>query len=40
MMGCVDWRLLDITSAAGIIGATLEAIFMQRRLNSKTVKEF
>lgn len=38
-MGNIDWRLLAITSAAGIAGATLGTMFMHKKLNPKTVKK-
>ncbi len=37
-IGVVDWRLLIITSLAGVAGATIGTIFMQKRLNPKIVK--
>ncbi len=37
-IGTVDWRLLIITSLAGVAGATIGTIFMQKRLNPKIVK--
>ncbi|MBN2165853.1 MAG: sulfite exporter TauE/SafE family protein [Marinilabiliaceae bacterium] len=38
-LGSVNWKLLLITSVAGVIGATLGTIFMHKNLNSKTVKK-
>jgi len=38
-IGAVDWRLLIITSLAGVAGATIGTIFMQKRLNPKIVKK-
>ena len=38
-IGTVDWRLLIITSLAGVAGATIGTIFMQKRLNPKIVKK-
>jgi uncharacterized membrane protein YfcA len=38
-MGNVNWRILVIASVAGIIGATLGTIFMQKKLNSQIVKK-
>ncbi len=38
-MGNINWKLLAITSAAGIAGATLGTIFMHNRLNPRTVKK-
>lgn len=38
-MGIVDWKLVFITSVAGVAGATLGTIFMQKKLNPKTVKK-
>lgn len=38
-IGTVDWKLLIITSLAGVAGATIGTIFMQKRLNSKVVKK-
>lgn len=38
-LGAVDWRLLAITSVAGVAGATLGTAFMQKRLNPKIVKK-
>ena len=38
-MGSVNWRILAIASVAGIIGATLGTIFMQKKLNANTVKK-
>lgn len=37
-IGAVDWILLIITSLAGVAGATIGTIFMQKRLNPKIVK--
>ncbi|MCD6090255.1 MAG: sulfite exporter TauE/SafE family protein [Bacteroidales bacterium] len=37
-MGSIDWKLLVIASVAGIGGATLGTIFMQKKLNPKAVK--
>ncbi|UBM62395.1 sulfite exporter TauE/SafE family protein [Candidatus Sulfidibacterium hydrothermale] len=39
MMGAINWKLLFIVSAGGIIGATLGTIFMQKKLNPKAVKK-
>lgn len=38
-IGSVDWKLLAITSLAGVAGATIGTIFMQKRLNPKIVKK-
>ncbi len=38
-MGSVNWRIIAIASVAGIIGATLGTVFMQKRLNAATVKK-
>jgi uncharacterized protein len=38
-IGTVDWRLLIITSLAGVAGATIGTIFMQKRLNPIIVKK-
>ena len=38
-MGNVNWRILAIASIAGIIGATAGTIFMQKKLNTGTVKK-
>lgn len=38
-IGSVDWTLLIITSIAGLAGATIGTIFMQKRLNPKIVKK-
>jgi uncharacterized membrane protein YfcA len=38
-MGSINWRILAIASVAGIIGATLGTIFMQKKLNVGTVKK-
>ncbi len=38
-IGAVNWRLLIITSLAGVAGATIGNIFMQKRLNPKVVKK-
>ena len=38
-MGNINWRILIIASIAGIAGATLGTIFMQKRLNPQTVKK-
>jgi len=38
-MGNVDWKIVVIASFGGIIGATLGTIFMQKKLNSNTVKK-
>ncbi|RLD63358.1 MAG: sulfite exporter TauE/SafE family protein [Bacteroidetes bacterium] len=38
IMGSVNWRLLIIATTAGLIGATLGTIFMQKKLNVQTVK--
>jgi hypothetical protein len=38
-IGTVDWRLLIITSLAGVAGATIGTIFMQKRLNPTIVKK-
>ena len=37
-MGSIDWKLLAIASVAGIAGATLGTIFMQKKLNAQAVK--
>jgi hypothetical protein len=39
IMGDIDWILLLVVSAGGIIGATLGTIFMQKKLNPKAVKK-
>jgi uncharacterized membrane protein YfcA len=38
-MGNINWKLLLITSFAGIAGAMLGTMFMQTKLNPKTVKK-
>ena len=38
-IGTVDWKLLIIVSLAGVAGATLGTIFMQKRLNPVIVKK-
>jgi len=38
-MGSINWNILIIASIAGISGATLGTVFMQKRLNSQTVKK-
>ena len=38
-MGNVNWHLLIIASIAGFAGATLGTMFMQKKLNPKTVKK-
>jgi len=38
-MGNINWKILFIASIAGIAGATLGTIFMQKRLNPQTVKK-
>jgi uncharacterized protein len=38
-IGTVDWKLLIITSLAGVAGATIGTIFMQKRLNPLIVKK-
>jgi uncharacterized membrane protein YfcA len=38
-MGSINWRLLAITAIAGLAGATLGTMFMQKRLNPKVVKK-
>ena len=38
-MGSVNWELLIIASAAGFTGATLGTIYMQKKLDTKTVKK-
>ena len=38
-MGNIDWKILGIASVAGIAGATLGTIFMQKKLNANTVKK-
>ncbi len=38
-MGNINWEILIIASVAGLAGATLGTIFMQKRLNSQTVKK-
>lgn len=38
-MGIVDWKLILIASIAGIAGATLGTMFMQKKLNPQTVKK-
>ena len=38
-MGSVDWKILAIASVAGIAGATLGTIVMQKRLSSASVKK-
>jgi uncharacterized membrane protein YfcA len=37
-MGSIDWKLLAIASVAGMGGATLGTIFMQKKLNAQAVK--
>ncbi len=38
-IGTIDWRLLIITSLAGVAGATTGTVFMQNRLNPGIVKK-
>lgn len=38
-MGNINWHILIIASIAGIAGATMGTIFMQKKLNSNTVKK-
>jgi uncharacterized membrane protein YfcA len=38
-LGSVDWKLLIITSLAGVAGATIGTVFMQKRLNPLIVKK-
>ena len=38
-MGNINWKILIIASVAGIAGATLGTIFMQKKLNAGTVKK-
>lgn len=38
-MGSIDWKLTAIASVAGVAGATLGTMFMQKNLNPKTVKK-
>ena len=38
-MGNINWDLLVIASVAGVAGATLGTMFMQKKLNPKTVKK-
>ena len=38
-MGNIDWEILIVASVAGIAGATLGTIFMQKRLNPQVVKK-
>ncbi|RLD46035.1 MAG: hypothetical protein DRI94_15195 [Bacteroidetes bacterium] len=38
-MGSVDWKLLIIASVTGFAGATLGTMFMQKKLNPKSVKK-
>jgi hypothetical protein len=38
-MGSINWHILIIASVAGIAGATLGTIFMQKKLNPNTVKK-
>lgn len=38
-IGSVDWKLIFWTSLAGIAGASLGTMFMQKKLNPKTVKK-
>ncbi len=38
-IGSVDWKLLALTSLAGVAGATIGTIFMQKRLNPKVVRK-
>jgi len=38
-MGNINWEILVIASVAGIAGATLGTIFMQKQLNPQTVKK-
>jgi hypothetical protein len=39
IMGSINWHILIIASVAGIAGATLGTIFMQKKLNPNTVKK-
>ena len=38
-MGNINWKLLIIASVAGVAGATLGTMFMQKNLNPRTVKK-
>ncbi len=38
-IGNIDWKITLIASVGGIIGAMLGTIFMQKKLNSQTVKK-
>ena len=38
-MGSVDWKIVIFASLGGVIGATAGTIFMQKKLNSNTVKK-
>jgi len=38
-MGNIDWQITLIASVGGILGATIGTIFMQKKLNSQTVKK-
>ncbi|MFA9389125.1 MAG: sulfite exporter TauE/SafE family protein [Prolixibacteraceae bacterium] len=39
VMGNINWKILIIASTAGFAGATLGTMFMQKKLNSQTVKK-
>ena len=38
-LGDINWHILIIASVAGIAGATLGTMFMQKKLNPNTVKK-
>ncbi len=38
-MGNINWHILIIASVAGLAGATLGTMFMQKKLNANTVKK-
>jgi len=38
-MGAINWEILIIISIAGVLGATTGTIFMQKKLDSKSVKK-
>ena len=38
-IGSINWRILIIASVAGIIGATIGTIFMQKKLKPQSVKK-
>ncbi len=39
MMGAVNWHIISIAATAGIFGSTTGTIFMQNKLNPRTVKK-